>query len=200
MSASDRLHALIRTMTPSEKGYFKKFAYRHRASKRKSDRAYLALFDAIDRQVRYDESSLKLEFADEGLPAFATAKHYLYGLVLRTLVQYHEERRPVDRLLVLVREIYLLLDREMEDACRAKLEQAHKLVSEFSLPEYESVLYEIEMLMIRYSAAESGVPLRRISTEREQLLRRGRSPAVPGLARRIPRPGPGLGLRHAAKR
>jgi hypothetical protein len=50
------LHKLIHSLTPNEKAYFKKFAYK---SKDDKENPYLILFDAILKQDEYDEEASK---------------------------------------------------------------------------------------------------------------------------------------------
>ena len=56
MSEKNELHKLIHSLTPNEKAYFKKFAYK---SKDDKENPYLVMFDAILKQDEYDEEALK---------------------------------------------------------------------------------------------------------------------------------------------
>jgi hypothetical protein len=56
MSEKNDLHKLIHSLTPNEKAYFKKFAYK---SKDDKENPYLVMFDAILKQDEYDEEALK---------------------------------------------------------------------------------------------------------------------------------------------
>jgi hypothetical protein len=152
MAQQDRLHALIRSMSGPEKGYFKRYGYK---SERKNQR-YLALFDALDRQQRYDEQALLLAFAEEAetrrLPAI---KQHLYRMLLRTLLEYHSGKDPVDRMLQYIREARLLLHRGMPEAAKDKWSQASKHLERYDLQEYRTVLFEVEAGVLRYAASES---------------------------------------------
>ena len=57
MRASDNLHALIKSLTQTEKRFFKLSASIH-----KGERNYMKLFEAIDKQREYDEVALRKIF------------------------------------------------------------------------------------------------------------------------------------------
>ena len=56
MIEKNELHKLIHSLTPNEKAYLKKFAYK---SKNDAENPYLLLFEAILKQEEYDEEALK---------------------------------------------------------------------------------------------------------------------------------------------
>jgi hypothetical protein len=74
---SDDLFRLIHSLTPEEKGYFKKFARRHSNDGNK----YLQLFDSINAQEKFEESTLKKIYK-----GYADMKVYLFNLVLDALM------------------------------------------------------------------------------------------------------------------
>lgn len=76
-SGSDELFLLIKSLTPNEKGYFKKYAQRHVT--RKSN--YLQLFTALDKMEVYDEPALKRRFKN-----LAVEKVYLFDMILNSLM------------------------------------------------------------------------------------------------------------------
>jgi hypothetical protein len=75
-SGSDDLFILIHSLTTEEKGNFKKFALRHNQKGSK----HLQLFDAINKQVKFDEKELKKKF-----PAYVHMKGYLWEMILKSL-------------------------------------------------------------------------------------------------------------------
>lgn len=79
MRQSDDLFRLVKSMSKSEKRYFKLFA-----SMQGKNKKYLLLFDAIDRQGVYNESALKEELKQEKfVRQLAVTKGYLYNLILK---------------------------------------------------------------------------------------------------------------------
>jgi len=88
MSKSDQLFELIKSLTKTEKGYFKKHQSFGSAD---GDKQYVKLFDLIDAQKVYDEADIKKKLKDpktiKQLPAL---KNYLYKQILSALESYHE--------------------------------------------------------------------------------------------------------------
>ena len=85
-SSSDFIFRLIKSLTKSEKRYFKIYSNRFTY---KDKQKYLDLFDAIDKQKEYDEAALKKKFEGEKfLKHFPTVKSRLKDMVLEGLVEY----------------------------------------------------------------------------------------------------------------
>jgi len=83
---SDNLYLLIKSLTKTEKRYFKLFARIHAGEE---DTSYVTLFDAIEEQDAYDESKIKQKLSGTALAKnLAVAKNYLYKLVLKSLLLY----------------------------------------------------------------------------------------------------------------
>lgn len=100
----DALHELIRSLTPHEKGYFKKNA--GQAAN------YLKLFDAIDTQNEYDENSLKKIFKQEKfIKQFSVAKNYLYETILKILTAYHAEQYVEQKVFAIFSQTQILIDK-----------------------------------------------------------------------------------------
>lgn len=82
----DQLFALIKSLTPHEKGYIKRMAFVHQQS---GGNNYLRLFDAIDQQKTYDEAALRKKLGkDQLMTNFASSKNYLQNVILRHLEAY----------------------------------------------------------------------------------------------------------------
>ena len=76
MKTSDHLFKLIKSLSKSEKGYFKKYANFH---VRNDQNNYTRIFDAIDLQKEYDEKKIIRKFQRERfVNQFAVAQNYLY--------------------------------------------------------------------------------------------------------------------------
>ncbi len=87
MKTSVDLFLLIRSLSKSEKRYFKLDAQRQKA---KGGANYLKLFDAIEKQENYDEEKLKKQFAGSiFIKHLPSEKNYLYSLIVKSLVKYH---------------------------------------------------------------------------------------------------------------
>lgn len=85
-TVSDDLFRLIKSLTKSEKGYFKKFASRNAPGTTKN---YIVLFNAIDALSVYDEDKLKIDINDTALiKQLPVYKVYLFNLILKALQSY----------------------------------------------------------------------------------------------------------------
>jgi tetratricopeptide (TPR) repeat protein len=86
-STSNELFNLIKSLSKSEKGYFKKFSALHTIGK---ENKYLKLFDLIDKQTVYDENKVKHAFeGDSFAKHLHVAKGYLYKIILKSLNQFY---------------------------------------------------------------------------------------------------------------
>lgn len=103
---SDDLFKLIKSMTKSEKRYFKRFAQIH---VRGNQNNYIKLFDAIERQKNYNEDKLKRKFSGNHFVSyFAVEKMYLYNLILRSLRIYGSNEDVETLLMQSLTEIKIL--------------------------------------------------------------------------------------------
>ncbi len=88
---SGKLFKLIKSLSGSEKRYFKLFVSNSREEK---NNKYKQLFDAIDAQVVYDDAALKaLIYNNQTIQTrkYSELKAYLYDLVLKSLQSYDEK-------------------------------------------------------------------------------------------------------------
>jgi hypothetical protein len=85
-TVSDDLFRLVKSLTGSEKGYFKKYATKNTPGKKNN---YIILFEAIDNMSTYNEDLLskKLKYTSfaKQLPVY---KNYLFNLILKSLYSY----------------------------------------------------------------------------------------------------------------
>lgn len=120
---SSRLFKLIKSMTGSEKRYFKLFI------KRDMDSKYVQLFDAIEAQEEFDEDELiQIVYDGEQVQTrkYSELKAYLYDLIIKSLQQY-DEKNAIDyqlkNTLMSVRSLYR---RSLFTDCHYLLKRARK--------------------------------------------------------------------------
>ena len=121
----DVLHELIKTMSPSERGYFKKYT----SSLGGGD--YVQLFDVIGSMDRYDEKKLLKRFKKATfIRHLSRTKNYLYNSIIRVLLLYHEESSP--RLIGrnLLNEAEMLLNKGLLKQARKLVEKAKTIATE----------------------------------------------------------------------
>lgn len=85
----DNLFILIKSLSKSEKGYFKKHSSFYGRSQEKNN--YIKIFDAMNVQKEYNEQKLLRKFKTEGfINQFSVAKNYLYNTILDSLEAYNK--------------------------------------------------------------------------------------------------------------
>ena len=105
--ASNDLHKLIKSLTPSEKRYIKLTA-----GFEKGNPAYLKLLDAVDRQPTYDEAKLVKKFSKlKEFKQFAAAKLHLTRQVMRCLRSFHDDLTVDIKLSAMLTDIRFLYAR-----------------------------------------------------------------------------------------
>lgn len=88
MKPSTELFELIKSLTASEKRYFKL-----NASLQKGNKNYIRVFELIDSQKVYDEVAIKSILKKEGVAKNLTfTKNYLYKLVFKSLININNEK------------------------------------------------------------------------------------------------------------
>ncbi|MCW5900004.1 MAG: hypothetical protein KIT10_12115 [Flavobacteriales bacterium] len=113
--AHDHVHRLVRSMTSTEKRYFKVHTGRHGQGTGQHE-----LFDAIAAMEVYDEAALLERFRDQAFSHhFAITKRRLYASILRCLEAYHADGSVDARLHGMLRQVDLLHERALyEDAAK----------------------------------------------------------------------------------
>jgi hypothetical protein len=145
MKPSTELHDLIRSLTKSEKRFFKLHS-----SLQSGDKNYLRLFDAIDRQAAYDEESLKKQFAKETfIKHLPSEKNHLYKLILKALRAFHAESSISGILKQEIKNIEILYQKALYVECNKLLHRAKRIAREnerfyywFELLNWEKMLLE----------------------------------------------------------
>jgi len=145
---SSQLFELIRSLSPAEKAYFKRFA--HKQHKRKAS-PYLQLFDAIDRQKKYEEGKLQAGFQKFGISgSFPAAKNYLYNLLLHCLTDFHAGKSPEDKLARLMQEIHFLKEKKLFPQAAKKIRAATKIAEEHDFYEQKVLLLNMERQLLPF--------------------------------------------------
>ncbi len=107
MKSPDDLFQLIKSMTKSEKRYFKLFAQQQNPE---GEFNYLKLFNAIDEQDTYDKDVLAASLHEvTNIKHLASDKNYLYHLIIKSLKNYYlssSKEAEVDDLINCARVLY----------------------------------------------------------------------------------------------
>jgi len=137
---SDKLHRLIRSMTPTEKRYFKIFIN----GKPGVDTKYIQLFEAMASDDVFEEEIWKQKIyksEDAEIKKYSVLKGYLYELVLKSLQNFDETHSIQQRLDQLLHSVVVLFKRGHYADCRDLLAKARKLARQ-----YEHFAHQIEIV------------------------------------------------------
>ncbi len=145
MKPSTELFDLIRSLTKSEKRFFKLHS-----SLQSGDKNYLRVFDAIDKQKEYDEEALKKQFAKETfIKHLPSEKNHLYKLILKSLRAFHAESSVSGVLKQEIKNIEILYQKALYVECNKLLHRAKRIAREnerfyywFELLSWEKMLLE----------------------------------------------------------
>jgi hypothetical protein len=156
MKASDNLFQLIKSLSKSEKRYFKIIAEKKNADVKGNN--YLKLFNAIDKQEVYDEEKIIRQFSKSTfIKHLPSEKNYLYFNILKSLVLYYEGTSEFIELDDIRHCATILYNKGLYEQCNRMLTKARKLaISTELFPELLSITkLQLELLpMITPSGEE----------------------------------------------
>ena len=145
MKPSNELFDLIKSLTKSEKRFFKLHS-----ALQSGEKNYLRIFDAIDKQKVYDEEAIKKLFAKETfIRHLPSEKNHLYKLILKALRAYHSESSVSGILKQETKNIEILYQKALYVECNKLLHRAKRIAREnerfyywFELLSWEKMLLE----------------------------------------------------------
>ena len=123
MKPSTELFDLIKSLTKSEKRFFKLSS-----SLQSGDKNYLKIFDTIEKQEIYDEDAIKDAYKNETfIKHFPSEKNHLYKLILKSLRSYHSDNSASSQLKQEIKNIELLFRKALFKECGKFLKRAKKI-------------------------------------------------------------------------
>ncbi len=137
MKPSSELFDLIRTLTKSEKRFFKM-----QSSLQSGDKNYVRLFDLVEKMDDYDEEIVKKTFKGEKfIKHLPSEKNHLYKLILKSLRSYYSETSIASSLKQEIKNVEILYNKGLFDECTKFIERAKKLALR-----YEKFYYLFELI------------------------------------------------------
>lgn len=127
---SDRLYKLVRSLTGSEKRYFKLGARESEGG----DNKYLQLFEAIEKQEAFDEDALKKAvYGDQPIESkkYSELKNYLLERILKSLQGYDEKTSADYRIKSSLLSVRALFRRSRYEDALYLLERARKTALQY---------------------------------------------------------------------
>lgn len=133
---------LIKSLTGSEKRYFKIFAQRHVIGEENN---YLKLFDAIEGQEAYDEDILLARFRKEKFAKqLHRIKNYLYDLIMKSLCEFHKAKSISSEVRQKLEMIEILYAKGLITHAQKLLESTKELADVYEQYQYIPELREME--------------------------------------------------------
>ena len=121
---NDVVFSLIKSMTQSEKRYFRRYSSLHSEQK---DNNYVQLFDRMESMKNYDESALAKKIANKH---FAQLKRHLLIKLLESLRAFNKARGIENNLHHLISNHYVLKDKGINKQSKKELYKAKQLSSQ----------------------------------------------------------------------
>ncbi len=127
MTPVDDLFQLIKSLTRTEKRYFKIFSSQHIIRKESN---CIKLFDAIEKQDSYNEEQIKQMLKREiFIKHLSSQKVYLYNLILKSLELYHNNIESDLR--SSVNQIKILYDKGLYKQCEKRIAKAKYIAEKY---------------------------------------------------------------------
>lgn len=143
MKLSTELFDLIKSLSKSEKRYFKLHT-----SLQGGDKNYIKLFNEIDAQCQYDELEIKEKFKDEKFVKQLTfTKNYLYRLIMKSLQAFHSDKSIDSKLCDIIQNCKLLYSRALYREFFTNIKTGKKLAEKYERFNYHLQLIEMEKVV-----------------------------------------------------
>ncbi len=137
---SDKLYRLVKSLSPTEKRYFKIFV----GTKIEGDKKYSQLFDLIDSAAVFDDEFFKSKIYKSQISEskkYPELKAYLYDLILKCLQSFDEKQSVEARLNHFLQSVSALFKRGLYDDCLELLAKAAKIAKQ-----YEQFSHQIDII------------------------------------------------------
>lgn len=136
---SQHLFQLIKSLSKSEKRYFKIYSSKHVLGE---GNKYIELFNRIDAQKEYNEKEIK------SFTHLAALKKRLYESILKSLVVYHSEKSAYARIKNQLRFIKIVFDKGLYLQALRIIEKTKKLTRQYDdfLSYAELLLWETHVM------------------------------------------------------
>ena len=169
---SHKLFNLVKSLSGSEKRYFKLFVNKNQTGK---GNKYILLFDALDAQEKYDDEALReIVYPNQEIQSrkFSELKNYLYELILKSLQGYDEKTSIEYKLKGMLLNIKVLFKRSHFDDCIEMMQKAKKLATKYEAFEQilELMAWEKKIAYAKIDVNFMDKELDRIEAEEQECL------------------------------
>lgn len=170
MKPSPELFDLIKSLTKSEKRFFKLHS-----ALQSGEKNYLRIFDTIEKQRAYNEEAIKQLYAGETfIRHFPSEKNHLYKLVLKALRAYHAESSVSGILKQYINNVEILISKALFTEAHKVLHRAKKLARAHERFYYWYGLLNLEKSLIEeaYQTGDFTSNLKDLIKEEELVMRK----------------------------
>ncbi len=168
MKPSNELFDLIKSLTKSEKRFFKLSS-----SIQTGEKNYLKIFDYIDGQEEYDEADLKDYFKNETfIKHLPSEKNHLYKLILKSLRQFYGEQSISSILKQELKNIEILYNKALFKECKKFLKRAKRIAHEHEKFYFliDLISWEKQLTEESYESGDFNVDLKKIIEEESEVI------------------------------
>lgn len=168
MKPSNELYKLIKSLTKSEKRFFKLSS-----ALQSGEKNYLKIFDFIEKQGAYREEDLKEFFQNETfVKHLPSEKNHLYRLILKSLRVYYSEQSASSILKQELKNVEILYNKALYKECEKFVQRAKSLAVEHEefYYWYELISWEKKLLEAAYEDGEFSRNLDDIIEEEESVI------------------------------
>ncbi len=170
---SNKLFNLVKSLSGSEKRYFKLFVNKNQTGK---DNKYILLFDAVDAQEIYDDGALRdIVYPNQNIQSrkFSELKNYLYELILKSMQGFDEKTSVEYKLKGMLLNIKVLFKRSHFDDCIEMMLKAKKLAAKYEAFEQilELLAWEKKIAYAKIDVNFMDKELDRIEAEEQECLK-----------------------------
>jgi len=139
---TSKVFQLIKSLTPTEKRFFKIYSNRHVIGKKNK---YVILFEILDKLEEEHDERIVQQLKKQGQGKFIFAeKNYLHNHLLNVLNIYHAETTVENTLGKLLQSAELLLRKTLYDSCDSLLKKAKKIAYTYHKFEYVLIIIKLE--------------------------------------------------------
>lgn len=168
MKPSNELFVLIKSLTKSEKRFFKLSS-----AIQTGEKNYLKIFDFIDNLEEYNEEELKEEFKQETfVKHLPSEKNHLYKLILKSLRSFYSEQSSASILKEELKNLEILYNKALYKECRKFLKRAKKIAIDHEKFYYliELISWEKRLIEESYESGDFDVDLNQIIEEESEIV------------------------------
>lgn len=131
-TSSTDLFFLIKTLTKTERAYFKKYAKRYSDEDTLSLKLFEGIEEQAEKEVDYNEDLIRQKLNKiQNLNQLSVAKNYLYDLVLKSLLTAQSEKSLDDKFDKYIAQAELLMNKTLFEQSMKMLKKAKKLAYEY---------------------------------------------------------------------